>query len=137
MPPEGQFSRNPEILDATGFSGDGSLLSFGELLFVGRTDTPADPPSGHALMWYDKTNNRLCIKRTDTDGNTSTDCISPMTGETLNGDSKTVQVTDDGKIAVDVGIDLDHLMTQLLKVNEYLAEFNDDELSDDDVEEQY
>jgi hypothetical protein len=79
MPEETQFGRNPEILDATGFSGDGSLLMFGQQVIEARSDTPADPPPDTSIVWVDSTNDRLMIKITDGAGNTRTYTLAPAT----------------------------------------------------------
>jgi|TARA_R110000787_G_scaffold46053_5_gene112047 hypothetical protein len=71
----GQFSRNPEILDATGFSGDGSLLMFGQQVIEARSDTPADPPADHCIIWMDSASGDLKAKLTNTAGTTKTGII--------------------------------------------------------------
>lgn len=73
--PQGQFSRNPEILDATGFSGDGSLLMFVQQVITARADTPADPPADTAIVWMDSATGDLKAKLTDTAGTTKTGTI--------------------------------------------------------------
>jgi hypothetical protein len=74
---QGQFGRNPEILDATGFSGDGSLLTFGQQVITARSDTPPDPPNDLSIVWVDSSTDELKMKITDGAGITREYVIAP------------------------------------------------------------
>ncbi len=72
-----QFGRNPEILDATGFSGDGSLLTFGQQVIEARSTEPPDPPADHSIIWLDSNTDELKIKITDGAGVTREYVVAP------------------------------------------------------------
>ena len=69
---EKQFSRVSEIIDATGFSGDGTLLQFSQIVLKGRADTPADPPNDYCVIWLDTGADTIKAKITNGSGATQT-----------------------------------------------------------------
>ena len=52
MPEETQFGRTADIIDATGFSGDGSLLYFQTVIQKERNTDPDNPPEGYSVIWH-------------------------------------------------------------------------------------
>ncbi len=85
------FSRNTEILDATGFSGDGSLMYFQTVIQKERSSDPDDPPEGYSAVWQgDGTGSGddgdILIKIT-TAGTTHTLALSPVGAAALATDA--------------------------------------------------
>ncbi len=70
--PEKQFSRVSELIDATGFSGDGTLLQVSQIVLKGRADTPADPPNDYCVIWLDTGADTIKAKITNGSGATQT-----------------------------------------------------------------
>lgn len=62
-------------VDAVGYSGDGSLLTFTEITLTARADTPADPPSNITLFWMDSSTGDVKAKITNASGSTKTGTI--------------------------------------------------------------
>jgi len=63
-------------VDAVSFTGDGSLMTFTQVIVHDRSDTPADPPAGTFLMWMDSATGDVSMKITDTGGTTKTALIA-------------------------------------------------------------
>ena len=62
-------------VDAVGYSGDGSLLTFTEIALTARSDTPADPPTNTTLFWMDSASGDVKAKITNSSGSTKTGTI--------------------------------------------------------------
>jgi len=62
-------------VDAVGYTGDGSLLNFTQLVITARSDTPSDPPSNTTVIWLDSGTGDLKAKITNSGGSTKTGTI--------------------------------------------------------------